>query len=134
MFHAFNEPEHSRDDWNKFLDNGMPFSDFCPDWRNAQLWQEWSNYTAKCFGTGTCCVHTLLPIVSYFTDVTEQAVGDKDNGSKKQKTRVPITKDANGELEIPLVSEDTHHAKAIQDVVRDYCLGHIREYAPHSAL
>jgi hypothetical protein len=26
-----------RDDWNKVLDNGRPFSDFCPDWRDAMV-------------------------------------------------------------------------------------------------
>jgi hypothetical protein len=41
-----------RDDWNTVLDNGRLFSDFCPDWRNAKIWDEWTKYATMCFGPG----------------------------------------------------------------------------------
>jgi hypothetical protein len=46
------QTNHFRDDWNKTIDNGTLFSDFCPGWRNAMVWQEWTKYAAMCFGPG----------------------------------------------------------------------------------
>jgi len=45
-------PYIHRDDWNRVLDDGISFCDFCPDWRNAMVWQEWTKYARKCFGPG----------------------------------------------------------------------------------
>ncbi|KAI9432718.1 hypothetical protein H4582DRAFT_2083108 [Lactarius indigo] len=101
-------PRAAMDDWNKVLDDGMSFSDFCPDWRNASIWQEWMKYCRKCF-------------------VPENDQGAHSGSSKVLRTKVKIVIDTDGEPDIPSVTpEDGYSAKTIQTVLRDYCNSHIR--------
>ncbi|KAI9428293.1 hypothetical protein H4582DRAFT_2178227 [Lactarius indigo] len=100
-------PRAAMDDWNKVLDDGMSFSDFCPDWRNASIWQEWMKYCRKCF-------------------VPENDQGAHSWCSKVLQTKVKIVIDTDGEPDIPSVTpEDGYSAKTIQTVLRDYCNSHI---------
>ncbi|KAI9434984.1 hypothetical protein H4582DRAFT_2059865 [Lactarius indigo] len=100
-------PRAAMDDWNKVLDDGMSFSDFCPDWRNASIWQEWMKYCRKCF-------------------VPENDQGAHSGRSKVLRTKVKIVIDTDGEPDIPSVTpEDGYSAKTIQTVLRDYCNSHI---------
>ena len=41
-----------RDEWNKHIDDGMDFHDFCPKWKAANVWLEWVNYATMCFSDG----------------------------------------------------------------------------------
>jgi hypothetical protein len=54
-----------RDDWNKVLDDGTPFANFCPDWKNAIIWDEWMDYARKSFGHGSQHFSYNLSIVSW---------------------------------------------------------------------
>jgi hypothetical protein len=60
-------------------------------------------------------------------DPDEEQAGTMDR-SRTIKTTIPITTDANGEPEIPSVtSSDGYYTKAVQDVLRAYCITHLRE-------
>ncbi|KAH9012087.1 hypothetical protein EDB85DRAFT_1900550, partial [Lactarius pseudohatsudake] len=43
------KPRAAMDDWNRVLDDGMSFSDFFPNWRDASMWHEWMKYCRKSF-------------------------------------------------------------------------------------
>ncbi|KAH8984884.1 hypothetical protein EDB86DRAFT_2833346 [Lactarius hatsudake] len=101
------KPRAAMDDWNKVLDDGMSFSDFCPNWRNAMIWQEWMKY----------CRTSFAPDLDQSITIGR---------SKTLKTKVKLITDADGEPEIPSVTlEDGYSTKVVQTALRDYCHAHI---------
>jgi len=40
------------DDGDGALGEGISFLDFCPDWKEVNLWDKWVEYATKCFNTG----------------------------------------------------------------------------------
>ncbi|KAH9074355.1 hypothetical protein EDB83DRAFT_2516178 [Lactarius deliciosus] len=102
------KPRAAMDDWNSVLDDGMSFSDFCPNWRDASMWQEWMKYCRKCF-------------------VPEDDQSVPLGCSKALRTKVKVVTNADGEPDIPSVTlEDGYAAKTVQTALRDYCNAHIR--------
>ncbi|KAH9010972.1 hypothetical protein EDB85DRAFT_2160497 [Lactarius pseudohatsudake] len=101
-------PRAAMDDWNSVLDDGMSFSEFCPNWKDARVWLEWMKYCRKCF-------------------VPE---GDQSSPTGRPKTikkKLKIVTDTDREPEIPSITlEDGYSAKVIQAALRDYCHVHIR--------
>ncbi|KAN0139064.1 hypothetical protein V8E53_003066 [Lactarius tabidus] len=97
------------DEWNKVLDNGTAFTDFCPNWKDVNLWLAWMQYAVTCFSKD--------PEPSLF------------NRPKTNKTRIEIKIGADGRPAIPPVTlADTYHAKSLQTMLRDYCSIHIRAF------
>jgi len=45
-----NEP--FRDDAEKVINDGKSFLKFCPNWRDAILWEEWRQFGIQCFSEG----------------------------------------------------------------------------------
>ncbi|KAH9013595.1 hypothetical protein EDB85DRAFT_2158062 [Lactarius pseudohatsudake] len=102
------KPRAAMDDWNKVLDDGMSFSNFCPNWRDASIWQEWMKYCRKSF-------------------VPEDDQSVPPGCSKALRTKVKVLTNTDGEPDIPSVTlEDGYVAKTIQTALRDYCNTHIR--------
>ncbi|KAH9017443.1 hypothetical protein EDB84DRAFT_1566833 [Lactarius hengduanensis] len=98
-------PKAAMDDWNRVLDDGMSFSDFCPHWRNCPVWHEWMKYARTCFGPEN---------------------GNMER-SKTIKSRINILVDANREPQVPSVTPgDGYQTKIIQATLREYCTAHIR--------
>jgi hypothetical protein len=52
-----------RDEWNKVLDNGTAFTDFCPNWKDVNLWLAWMQYAATCFSKGMWDISGMLPML-----------------------------------------------------------------------
>ncbi|KAH9014735.1 hypothetical protein EDB84DRAFT_1568013 [Lactarius hengduanensis] len=96
-------PRAAMDDWNSVLDDGMSFSEFCPNWKDARL-----------------------STPSHIDD-TE---GDQSSPTGRPKTikkKLKIVTDTDREPEIPSITlEDGYSAKVIQAALRDYCHAHIR--------
>ncbi|KAH9035919.1 hypothetical protein EDB85DRAFT_1889093 [Lactarius pseudohatsudake] len=86
-------PRAAMDDWNSVLDDGMSFSEFCPNWKDARVWLEWMKYCRKCF-------------------VPE---GDQSSPTGRPKTikkKLKIVTDTDREPEIPSITlEDGYSAK-----------------------
>ncbi|KAH9035046.1 hypothetical protein EDB84DRAFT_1437970 [Lactarius hengduanensis] len=86
-------PRAAMDDWNSVLDDGMSFSKFCPNWKDARVWLEWMKYCRKCF-------------------VPE---GDQSSPTGRPKTikkKLKIITDTDREPEIPSITlEDGYSAK-----------------------
>ncbi|KAH9014686.1 hypothetical protein EDB85DRAFT_2157246 [Lactarius pseudohatsudake] len=98
-------PKAAMDDWNRVLDDGMSFSDFCPHWRNRPVWHEWMKYARTCFRPEN---------------------GNMER-SKTIKSRINILVDANREPQVPSVTPgDGYQTKIIQATLREYCTAHIR--------
>jgi hypothetical protein len=122
-----------RDDWNRVIDKGMPFSDYCPNWRNVKVWTEWTNYAVNCFGPGMYSIYRQLQITCLMDIPDDSQNVVVNNRSKKNMVRIPIVTNSNGEPEIPSLIVDDNSAKVVQWTVRDYCLAHIRQCVTHSA-
>ena len=59
VFHAFPSYNISlivmvpfRDDVETLLNDGKSFFKFCPEWKDAVLWQEWVQFSMECFSDG----------------------------------------------------------------------------------
>ncbi|KAH8982114.1 hypothetical protein EDB86DRAFT_3086427 [Lactarius hatsudake] len=120
------KPRAAMDDWNKVLDDGMSFSDFCPNWRNAMIWQEWMKYCRTSFAPGfNIQIQLPIPPYIYYIDHDQSIPIGR---SKTLKTKVKLITDADGEPEIPSVTlEDGYSTKVVQTALRDYCHAHIRK-------
>ncbi|KAF8265608.1 hypothetical protein EI94DRAFT_1702359 [Lactarius quietus] len=97
------------DDGHSTSIGGPNFFEFCPDYENAVLWQEWIQFGIKCFSSDTV---ESLP---------------KKYRSKTVTTHIPITLDVNGSPDLPEIT--MHHGyktKVVQSMLREYCTAHIR--------
>ncbi|KAH9015700.1 hypothetical protein EDB85DRAFT_2156481 [Lactarius pseudohatsudake] len=102
------KPRAAMDDWNRVLDDGMSFSDFFPNWRDASMWHEWMKYCRKSF-------------------VPEDDQSVPLGRSRALRTKVKVVTSADGEPDIPSITlENGYAAKTVQTALRDYCNTHIR--------
>ena len=117
----------SRDDVEKVIYDGKSFLKFCPDWKNAVLWEEWRQFGIQCFSEGPfpvfCFKYHLL------TDSSEvhpsPPVPDR---LKTINKKIPITKDNSGCPALPSITpSDNYKTKVVQSMLREYCAAHIRE-------
>ncbi|KAH9012165.1 hypothetical protein EDB85DRAFT_2159239 [Lactarius pseudohatsudake] len=103
------KPRAAMDDWNRVLDDGMSFSDFFPNWRDASMWHEWMKYCRKSFAPAD---DQSVPL----------------GRSRALRTKVKVVTSADGEPDIPSITlENGYAAKTVQTALRDYCNTHIRE-------
>jgi hypothetical protein len=42
----------SRDDVEKVINNGKSFLNFCPQWKDSDLWEQWRQFGIQCFSDG----------------------------------------------------------------------------------
>ncbi|KAH9015583.1 hypothetical protein EDB85DRAFT_2156541 [Lactarius pseudohatsudake] len=102
------KPRAAMDDWNRVLDDGMSFSDFFSNWRDASMWHEWMKYCRKSF-------------------VPEDDQSVPLGRSRALRTKVKVVTSADGEPDIPSITlENGYAAKTVQTALRDYCNTHIR--------
>ncbi|KAN0128961.1 hypothetical protein V8E53_013223 [Lactarius tabidus] len=96
------------DDVHSVLKDGKDFKEFCPDWKNADIWQEWSKFGYKCFSQDT-----------------DEGVVEEDHENMTTKP-IPVHLDADRFPELPpTTSNDLHKTKIIQSMLREYCTAHI---------
>ncbi|KAI9433711.1 hypothetical protein H4582DRAFT_2060689 [Lactarius indigo] len=96
-------------DVNSVLQDGKDFRKFCPDWKSAALWEQWTQFGLKCFAKETVQEHPK-----------------KDN-SRTIQSPIPLVFDADGCPELPTVTQrHGYKAKIVQSLLRDYCTAHIR--------
>ncbi|KAN0127804.1 hypothetical protein V8E53_014360 [Lactarius tabidus] len=97
------------DDVHSVLKDGNDFKEFCPDWKNTDIWQEWSKFSYKCFSQDT-----------------DEGVVEEDCENMTTKP-IPVHLDADRFPELPpTTSNDLHKTKIIQSMLREYCTAHIR--------
>ncbi|KAN0138102.1 hypothetical protein V8E53_003991 [Lactarius tabidus] len=90
-------PKHiqAKDEYNNVLDNGVAFTHFCPDWKNANIWLQWMKYALMCYSKVLYLMSDIDPEPSLF-------------GMKTHKRQIEIKTDANGKPEIPAVTPATN--------------------------
>ncbi|KAN0140679.1 hypothetical protein V8E53_001506 [Lactarius tabidus] len=97
------------DDVHSVLKDGKDFKEFCPDWKNTDIWQEWSKFGYKCFSQDT-----------------DEGVVEEDRENMTTKP-ISVHLDADRFPELPpTTSNDPHKTKIIQSMLREYCTAHIR--------
>ncbi|KAF8259055.1 hypothetical protein EI94DRAFT_1814044 [Lactarius quietus] len=104
------------DDVESILDDGISFLEFCPDWKTAPLWEQWTQFGIHCF--------------SQVDDPLEEdpvEVLAKPDHSKTITTKIPISVDMSGCPELPTVTMlDGYKTKVVQSMLREYCTAHMR--------
>ncbi|KAF8257633.1 hypothetical protein EI94DRAFT_1708787 [Lactarius quietus] len=105
-----------QDDVESVLDDGISFLNFCPDWKTAPLWEQWTQFGIHCF--------------SQADDPLEEdpvEVLAKPDHSKMITTKIPISMDMSGCPELPTVTMlDGYKTKVVQSMLREYCTAHMR--------
>ncbi|KAF8263643.1 hypothetical protein EI94DRAFT_1703852 [Lactarius quietus] len=104
------------DDVESALDDGISFLNFCPDWKTAPLWEQWTQFGINCF--------------SQVDDPLEEdpvEVLAKPDRSKTITTKIPISMDMSGCPKLPTVTMlDGYKTKVVQSMLREYCTAHMR--------
>ncbi|KAF8271564.1 hypothetical protein EI94DRAFT_1698108 [Lactarius quietus] len=81
------------DDVERVLDDGISFLKFCPDWKTAPLWEQWTQFCIYCF--------------SQVNDPLEEDPGEvhpKPGHSTTITTKIPISMDMSECPELPTTS------------------------------
>ena len=55
-----------RDDVETLLNDGKSFFKFCPDWKDAVLWQEWIQFSMDCFSDGHSNIRSYVTCLHAF--------------------------------------------------------------------
>src|ERR1700735_3732086 len=119
-----------RDDVESVVDDGKSFLNFCPDWQNAVLWQEWKQFGIECFSQGLCCFYHHYHILIDHSEPPPSC--PKQDRSQTIKSRIPIPKEHSGRPAIPSTTmSDGYATKVVQSMLREYCTAHLRESAYH---
>jgi hypothetical protein len=109
------------------LEDGNDFKEFCPDWRDANIWEEWRKFGVKCFSEGLKLLMPTYDGLTMRTDPVERAVEEEDPAKMKSRP-IPVPLDADGFPELPpTTSNDPHKTKVVQSMLREYCVAHARE-------
>ncbi|KAF8261854.1 hypothetical protein EI94DRAFT_1809664 [Lactarius quietus] len=103
------------DDVESILDDGISFLEFCPDWKTAPLWEQWTLFGIHCF--------------SQVDDPLEEDPVDvlaKPDRSKMITTKIPISVDMSGCPKLLTVTMlDGYKTKVVQSMLREYCTAHM---------
>ncbi|KAF8268580.1 hypothetical protein EI94DRAFT_1800312 [Lactarius quietus] len=104
------------DDVESVLDDGISFLEFCPDWKTAPLWEQWTQFGIHCF--------------SQVDDPLEEdpvEVLPKPDRSKMITTKIPISMNMSACPELPTVTMlDGYKTKVVQSMLREYCTTHMK--------
>ncbi|KAF8270246.1 hypothetical protein EI94DRAFT_1698918 [Lactarius quietus] len=102
-------------DVESVLDDGISFLNFCPDWKTAPLWEQWTQFGINCS--------------SQVDDPLEEdpvEVLAKPDHSKTITTKIPISMDMSGCPKLPTVTMlDGYKTKVVQSMLREYCTAHM---------
>ena len=128
VFHAFPSYNISlivmvlfRDDVETLLNDGQSFFKFCPEWKDAVLWQQWVQFSMECFSNGhsnicSCvtCLHALqIPFPSLKPE--------QPDGSRTVNKKIPIDKDDGGCPILPsIMPSDNYKTKTVQSMLQEY--------------
>ncbi|KAN0136534.1 hypothetical protein V8E53_005581 [Lactarius tabidus] len=107
----------SRDDVEKVINNGKSFLNFCPQWKDSDLWEQWRQFGIQCFSD---VVNADPPVPDCTWTINK---------------RIPIFKDNTGCPTLPdITPSHNFKAKVVQSMLREYCTAHICENCIISSL
>lgn len=117
-----------RDDLSNIIDDGIPFKKFCPNWKTAVLWKEWTEFGFKCFSDGQS-ISYMYTQCSQANHHSESISLEQTKGGPKTNTDpIPIVLDESGYPELPDIRMDGNNkTKIVQSMLRDYCTANMRQ-------